>query len=84
MVTDPPLNDVERKALRTLMQEGRSRAACTPEAIAGAIGEEVDATHGALRSLEDRRPQLAHPNADAGLGKQVWFSTYDAAEIIEG
>jgi hypothetical protein len=40
-------------------------------------------THTALRKLETRRPQLAHPDVDATLGITFWRTTYDAADAVE-
>lgn len=83
VATDPPLSDDERKVLNIMMLPDRGVADCTTEAIASALGAEYDATDRILRGLEERRPQLAHPEADAGLGKQVWFTTHEAAEAFE-
>lgn len=83
LAADPPLTDGERKVLNVMMLPDRGVADCTTEAIASAIGAEFDAAQRILRGLEERHPQLAHPEADAHLGKQVWLITHEAAEAFE-
>ena len=39
-------------------------------------------THTALRKLENRRPQLAHPEVDAKLDIMFWRTTHEAADAI--
>jgi hypothetical protein len=62
---------------------GRSVPDRTLEGIAAELGLEKQDVHKALRGLEKWRPQLAHPDVDAGWGAQFWMSTPDAAEVVD-
>ena len=64
------------------MQPNREVADRTVEKIAEAVGMTWTPTHTALRKLETRRPQLAHPDVDATLGITFWRTTYAAADAI--
>jgi hypothetical protein len=54
----------------------------TVEKIAEAVGMTWTPTHTALRKLETRRPQLAHPDVDAKLNITFWRATHEAADAI--
>jgi hypothetical protein len=84
MPADPPLTDDERRVLDVLTQSKRPVAERTVEAIAGSLGTTFTPVHRVLRRLEERRPQLAHPQMDEGLNVQFWIATSDAAEAVEG
>jgi hypothetical protein len=80
---NPPLEDDERAVLDVLMQHDRRVADRTVEKIADAVGMTYTPTYAALRKLETRRPQLAHPDRDATLEFTFWRTTHDAADAVE-
>jgi hypothetical protein len=82
MPADPPLEDDERRVLEALMQPNRRVRDRTIETISEAVGMPWTPTHRALRKLETRRPQLAHPDVDATLNITLWRTTYDAADAM--
>jgi hypothetical protein len=68
-----------------LMQPDRRVADRTLEKIAEAVGMVVHPTWDALRSLETRRLQPAHPQVDATLDLlQFWVTTSHVADAIHG
>ena len=83
MELDPPLTLDERRVLGVLMRLDLAPADKTVERIAAELGAERQQTWRVLRGLERRRPQLAHPDVDEGLGIQFWRTTYFAAEAME-
>jgi hypothetical protein len=69
--------------LSVLMQPGRSVARRAVEALAEDLGTTFTPVHRTLRSLEQRWPQPARPDLDAGLDVTVWAATYNPAEASE-
>jgi len=82
MSADPSLTDDERRVLEVLMQPNRGVRDRTVERVAEAVGMTWQPTWEALRSLETRQPQLAHPDVDAKLKITFWRTTYAASEVM--
>jgi hypothetical protein len=65
------LSEVSEEKVLTYLMSGRTVPDRTLEGIAAELGLEKQDVHKALRGLEKRRPQLAHPDVDATLGSTV-------------